>query len=300
MKTIKILSIILLSVISFTACNDDNLNVDNPDGSVQEGGLLDVKNTSVNYVVGNPGPYTVNIRVFEGNIKTTKISVSKTFVSGNYTSNTVDNFKTVDVNSDQNTMVSYSFTFDDLVSGLTNSDGSPLSNNDGDYQIGDYWLLEYHVTTDAGERVNFSSTKATVSTRYAGTYKVLESAYWNSGSLLGNWNDSEFVIESIDASIYKHNGLAYWSDNTYYFTVDNNTNAIQILGTDLDGNDVLLNGSPIMIYPGGNYSFESLTPINKVTPNDVTGADILEFTVGYFRGVGATREFYEKMIKQVD
>jgi len=298
MKTIKIISILLLSLISFTACNDNDLNVDNPDGAFKEGGLLDVQNTSVNYVVGNPGPYSVNIRVFQGAIKTTSISVSKTFHSGNYTSNTVDGFKTVAVSGDQNSMVNFSFNFDDLVSGLTNSDGSALSSNDGDYQIGDYWEMVYHVTSTSGETINYATTKATVSTRFAGTYKVLESAYWNSGGLQGgDWNDSEVVIESIDASIYKHNGLAYWADNTYYFTVDNATGAIQVLGTDLDGNDVLLNGSPIMVSPGGAYTFESLTPINKATPNDVTGEDLLEFTVGYFRGVGATREFYEKMIK---
>jgi len=301
MKTIKIVSILLLSLITFSACNDSDLNVDNPDGNYGEGGLLDVKNTSINYVVGNPGPYTATIRVLQGTVKTTSIRVSKSFHSGSFTSNTVDTFKTIDVtNTDENSLVSYNFTFPEMVAGLVGADGNPLSTNDGDYQIGDFWKFDYYVTTSNGEHLNFSSTKATISTRFAGTYKVLESAYWNSGGYQGDWNDSEFVIESIDASIYKHNGLAYWSDNTYYFTVDNGTGAIQILGTDLDGNDVLLNTSPIMIFPGGNYAFESLTPINQATLNDVTGEDILEFTVGYFRGVGATREFYEKMIKLVD
>ena len=49
------------------------------------------------------------------------------------------------------------------------------------------------------------------------------------------------------------------------------------------------------------FIFESVIPqINQATKNDVTGEDVLEFTVGYHRGAGATREFYEKMIKQVD
>ena len=300
MKTIKILSILFLTLITFSSCNDADLNVDNPDGNFSEGGLLDVKSTSINYVVGNPGPYTASIRVFQGAIKTTSIRVAKTFISGTFTSNTVDTFKTVAVTGDQNSMVNYSFTLDELVDGLTGADGSPLSGNDGDYQIGDYWKMDYYVTTTAGERLNYASTKATISTRYAGTYSVLESAYWNSGGLQGgDWNGSDVVIESIDASIYKHNGLAYWSDNTYYFTVDNATGAIQVLGTDLDGADVLLNNSPIMFSPGGANAFESLIPINQATPDDVNGEDVLEFTVGYFRGVGATREFYEKMKKQV-
>jgi len=300
MKTIKILSILFLTLITFSSCNDADLNVDNPDGNFSEGGLLDVKSTSINYVVGNPGPYMASIRVFQGAIKTTSIRVAKTFISGSFSSNTVESFKTITVSGDQNSMVDYSFTLAELVDGLTGADGAPLSGNDGDYQIGDYWKMDYYVTTSAGEHLNYASTKATISTRYAGTYSVLESAYWNSGGLQGgDWNGRDVVIESIDASIYKHNGLAYWSDNTYYFTVDNTTGAIQILGTDLDGADVLLNGSPIMYYPGGSDSFESLTPINKATPDDVGGEDVLEFTVGYFRGVGATREFYEKMKKQV-
>jgi len=300
MKTIKTLSILFLSLFVFMACNDDDLSVDNPDGNFEEGGLLDVKSTSINYVVGNPGPYSASIRVFQGAIKTTSIRVAKTFYSGSYTSNTIDTFKTITVTGDQNSFVNYNFTFPEMVDGLVLSDGSSLSSSDTDYQIGDYWKFDYYVTTSEGERLNYVSTKATISTRFAGTYSVLESAYWNSGGFNGDWNGSEVVIESIDASIYKHNGLAFWADNTYYFTVDNATGAIQVLPVDLTDTAVLLNGSPIMISPGGDFTFESLTPINQATANDETGEDVLEFTVGYHRGVGATREFYEKMEKIVD
>jgi hypothetical protein len=314
MKAIKNISILFFTLLAFYACNDEQLNVDNWDGNTSEGGLLDVKNTSINYVVGNPGPYSANIRVFQGAVKTTSIRVAKTFytseivtdpITGDESkvtvkSNTVDTFKTIEVsNTDQNSFVNYSFTFPEMVAGLS-IDGTPLSTSDGDYLIGDYWLFEYYVTNSNGENLNYTSTKATISTRFAGTYTVLESAYWNSGAPQGGWNGDTFVIESIDASIYKHNGLAFWGDQTYYFTVDSATGAIQILPTDLEGNATLLNGSPIMICPGGDYTFESLSCINKATKNDVTGEDILEFTTGYFRGVGATREFYEKMIKQVD
>ena len=300
MKAIKTLSILFLSLFTIIACNDDDLNVDNPDGNIVEGGLLDVKSTSINYVVGNPGPYTATMRVYQGAVKTTSIRVAKTFYSGSFVSNTVDEFKTIAVSdTNQNSFVSFSFTFPEAIQGLIGANGAPLSSNDGDYQIGDYWKFDYYVTTSEGEHLNFASTKATISTRFAGTYKVVESAYWNSGGYQGDWNGDEFVIESIDASIYKHNGLAFWSDNTYYFTVDNATGDITILGQDLDGADVLLNTSPIMVC-GGAYAFESLTCKNKATPNDVTGEDILEFTTGYFRGVGATREFYEKMVKIVD
>jgi len=301
MKSIKTLSILFLSLVAFIACNDEQLNVDNWDGSTKEGGLLDVKNTSINYVVGNPGPYSANIRVFQGSVKSTSIRIAKTFYSGNLVSNTVDNFKTITISgTDQNSFVNYSFTFPEMVEGLS-VDGAPLSSNDGDYQIGDFWRFDYYVVNGNGEHKNYASTKATISTRFAGTYTVVESEYWNSGGFNGDWNGDSFVIESVDASIYKHNGLAFWGENFYYFTVDADTGAIQVLPEDLDGNAVLLNGSPIMISPGGDFIFESVIPqINQATANDITGEDVLEFTVGYHRGAGATREFYEKMIKQVD
>jgi len=315
MKTIKKLSILFLSLVAFYACNDEQLNVDNFDGNVVDGGLLDVKNTSINYVVGNPGPYSASIRVYQGKTKTTSIRVSKTFFTSEIVvdpitgdeekvvlkSNTIDDFKTITVSdTDQNSMVNYSFDFSELIAGLS-VEGEALPSSDSEYLVGDYWQMDYYVTNSNGLHQNYASTKATISTRFAGTYTVVNSAYWNSGSNLGNWTGDEFVIESIDASIYKHNGLAYWADQTYYFTVDPDTFAIQVLPTDLEGNAVLLNGSPIMISPGGDFIFESVIPqINQATKNDVTGEDVLEFTVGYHRGAGATREFYEKMVKQVD
>lgn len=300
MKAIKILSILFLSLITFSSCNDADLNVDNPDGNFKQGGLLDVKNSSINYVVGNPGPYTANIRVFQGEVKTTSIRVSKTFYSGSFVSNTVDSFKTLPVSGDQNSFVNYSFTFDEMVTGLTGADGNPLSASDEDYQIGDYWKFEYYATTGNGEVKNFSSTKATVSTKYAGTYTVIESVYFRIGVNSGNWTGESVTIESVDASIYKHVGLAFWADQNYYFTVNNDTNEISIMDVDPEGTAVLLNGNPIMVCGGLPFEVLSCEGKSNAFPNDVTGEHILEFTTGYYNGPGATREFYEKMVKQVD
>ncbi|MDP3946177.1 MAG: hypothetical protein Q8Q51_09800 [Lutibacter sp.] len=303
MKAIKILSILFLSLITFSSCNDADLNVDNPDGNIQGGGLLDVKNTSINYVVGNPGPYSASIRVYQGEVKTTSIRVAKTFYSGSFVSNTVDNFKTIPVSGDQNSFVNYTFNFTEMIAGLKGANGSPLSANDSNYQIGDYWKFDYYVTTSEGERLNYSSTKATVSTRYAGVYKVLESNYVRIGVPSGNWNDTNVVIESVDANIYKHVGLAFWADQSFYFTVDNTTGKITILGVDPAGAAVTLNGNPIMTCLVNNQ-FTALNPClenaNKVTKNDTTGEDVLQLTVGYYTSGSGPREFNEKLIKLVD
>ena len=303
MKAIKIISIFFLSLITFYSCNDADLNVDNPDGNFKSGGLLDVKNTSINYVVGNSGPYTANIRVYQGEVKTTSIRVAKTFYSGSFVSNTVDSFKTIPVSGDQNSFVNYSFTFDEMVTGLTGADGNPLSASDEDYQIGDYWKFDYYAATGNGEFKNFASTKATVSTKYAGTYTTTETVYYRIGVLNFAWAGESVVIESVDASIYKHVGLAAtWLDQDYYFTVNNDTNEITIMDVDPEGTAVLLNGFPIMVC--GGIPFETLSCAGKSNafPNDVTGEHILELTVGYYSSTGdvGPREFYEKMVKQVD
>ncbi len=131
---------------------------------------------------------------------------------------------------------------------------------------------------------------------FAGIYSVTESAYWNSGGYIGDWNYTTRLIESVGGNIYRHVGLAYWDANEFYFTVDSDTNVITVLDVDLQGGDLLLNGSPIMTCEGAGGAFESI-PCNdstsKATLDEVNGEDVLEFTVGYFRGVGATREFHE-------
>jgi hypothetical protein len=303
MKTIKKISILFLSLVAFYACNDEQLNVDNFDGNVVDGGLLDVKNTALNYVVGNPGPYNVNIRVYQGEAKTTSIRVSKTFYSGNFVSNTVDTFKTIAIsNTDQNSFVNYSFDFNEMVAGLVDSDGSPLSTNDGDYLVGDYWKFDYFVTNSNGEVLNYTSTKATVSTRFAGTYRVLQGDYWRLGVYYANYFPDEVIIESIDASIYKHNGIAAWPDgNAFYFTVNNDTGAISIMETDPAGNAVLLNDQPIITCDNyGGWMVATCAGSDIAVKNDDTGEDTLTLTVGYNTAGSGPREFYEILEKIVD
>ena len=58
-----------------------------------------------------------------------------------------------------------------------------------------------------------------------------------------------------------------------------------------------------MTCDGGAGPFESI-PCDATTsvaiPDNVDGIDVLKLTVGYHRGTGATREFFENLVKQVD
>ncbi len=306
MKKLKYLFLSFCAVASLVSCIDDDN--DELTGNENIGGLVNVGNPLISYVVGSGNTYSAAGSVLQGAVQTTSVDVYKTFTN-NVTGGLSNRELLTSVpiaNTTPGALVNFTleFTYASLSSGLS-VDGTPLPAEDGGLNIGDFWSLEYVGNTTAGTSNQTGSfTKVAVGTRYAGVYTVMESAYWNSGSLQGgDWNGTDRVIESVDATVYRHAGLAYWDDNEFFFTVDNSTGYITISLEDLAGDALLLNGSDAMTCEGGGGPFENLTcdaSTSMATPNDVTGADQLEFTAGYFRGTGATREFYEKLEKQVD
>jgi hypothetical protein len=296
---------LFVSTMIFSCVDDDN---DELTGNAVQGGLIAVNNPLLSYVVGSGNTYVATGSVYQGREKTSSVEIYNTFtnsVTGSSSNKVL--LTTIPIsNTAESTTSNFelSFTYEELIANLQ-IDGSPLPADDGGLNIGDFWTLQYVSKTSTGNsNANGSVTKVAVGTRYAGIYTVEESQYWNSGNLIGgSWNGTDRIIESVDATIYRHVGLAYWDDNEFYFTVDNTTGQITVLPEDLGGDAILLNGSPIMTCEGAGGGFESLTcdaTTSKATPDDVDGKDQLEFTVGYFRGVGATREFYERLVKKVD
>ena len=304
MKKIKFLVLSVLTVFAFISCVDDDN--DPLTGGALTGGLVGVNNPLITYVVGSGNTYSASGSVYQGAVQVESVDIYKSFttVAGD-SSNEVFLTSVTVPNQTVGSSASFTlqFTYEDLIAGLT-INGSPLPADDSGLSIGDFWTLRYVGNTSTGDaNSNGNTTKIAVGTRYAGVYSVVESEYWNSGSFLGNWNGGDRIIESVDASIYRHVGHAYWDDNEYFFTVDNSTNYITVLPEDLAGDGTLVNGSPIMTCEGAGGDFEMIPcdeTVSKATPDDVNGEDQLEFTMGYFRGVGATREFYEKIVKQVD
>lgn len=298
-----VLSLFTISVL-FSCIDDDN---DELTGDAITGGLVNVSNPLISYVVGSGATYSATGSVYQGEVQTTTIDIYNVFTdnfSGIQSNKVLLKSITID-NTDigQKPGFNFTFTYAELIAGLT-LEGSPLPANDGGLNIGDFWTLSYTSTTSNGNQTtNGKVTKVAVGTRYAGIYTVIESAYWNSGGFNGGWSGTDRIIESVDATTYRHVGLAFWDDNEFYFTVDNATGYITVLDVDLAGDDLLLNGSPVMTCEGAGGAFESITCDNTTSvaiPDDVNGEDELKFTVGYFRGVGATREFFEHLVKKVD
>lgn len=299
----KFIVLSVLAVFALTSCVDDDN--DELTGGAETGGLVNVNNALLSYVVGSGKTYTATGSVYQGDVQVGSVDIYKSFTSVDGDSSEEVFFATIPISGAIGETASFSlaFTYEDLREGLT-LNGSPLPTNDGELNIGDFWTLRYASNTSTGNlNFNSASTKVAVGTRYAGVYTIVDAAYWNSGSFLGTWAPGDRIIESVDATIYRHVGHAYWDDQEFYFTVDNTTGYITVLGEYPEGEGTLINGSPIMTCEGVGGDFEMI-PCNattsKATPDDVNGEDQLELTVGYFRGVGATREFYELLVKQVE
>ena len=302
MKNIKYLILSLFTVISLGACvENDN---DELTGGATTGGLLSVNNQLISYVVGSGATYVATGSVFQGREQTTSIDIYKSFT--NNTTGAVSNevlLKTITIGD--TTMgatfgFDLTFTYEELITDLT-IDGAPLPANDGNLNIGDYWSLRYASNTSEGDlNFNAKTTKVAVGTRYAGVYTVEESSYYRLGVDGGNWNGTDRIIESVNATIYRHKGVGFWDDNEFYFTVDNATGVITIMDVDLDGNGVNLNGQPIMTCESNN-GFTVLAcgaSSSMAVPDDVDGADELIMTVGYLTAGSGPREFFQRMVKQ--
>jgi hypothetical protein len=316
-KNIKYLILTLFTVIAISSCTDtdnDELTL-----NAQEGGLANINNLLISYVVGSGSTYTATGFIQQGNITTNTVKVYNQHfyqvVLQDINMQDSIGFKNTDKvlletinienpSSGQVTNFSASFDYVALSMNLVKDDGTSLPANDGTLTIGDYWQLTYESTTSEGNiHANTKATKIAVGTRYAGVYVAEDTAYWRIGAAGGSWDAQEVIIESVNATVYRHVGIAHWTDgNEYYFTVDNTTGVITVLGANLSGTGTLLNDQPIMTCAINN-GFTILTCDNTTSlaePDDVNGKDVLNLTVGYLTAGSGPREFFEKLVKKVD
>ena len=308
MKVIKILGLAVLTLMLSNACDDSDSVL-----SGVEGGLVEVNNPSVNYVVGEPGPYTASFQIYQGTVKTTKVEITKTFHTTVTIQNPDESITIEDVQSNTVTMAtinvedltedsfkSVSFTFNDLITGLTIDEAS-LPTSDGDYLIGDYWELKYVSTTDDGSQVQQNkTTKITVATRFAGTYRFIEGVYYRLGVLTssGDYWEDEYLIESIDAKTYKLNGVSAWTDQILYFQIQDDGSITY--PAEWNGVKQTINSGDLITCEANLADMSNVhcSSSNYVVKDDVNKKDRLIMSFGY--KTDGPREFYQVFEKIVE
>ena len=297
----------------FMAC--DKEQDDLVTANALEGGLVEPQNPAINYVVGDNKTYTGRIKVFQGEVKTVSVDVYKQFVSSTLGNSQKLKLTTITPTSTvQPTIETFTFTYAQLREGLTLPGGAVIPSEDSQLNIGDKWILTYVSNTSEGNAhenaVSTAATSVTVSSRFAGVYEVIASDYWRLGVQSGaaNWVGSTRVIESVDATTYKHLG---WGP----FTLIDDARAFLYFGVDPTSLDINylaeFNGAAItglgtyMITCDGNPADMTSVPCGDgvtdyAVKDDANGQDLLYMTYGYYTANSGPREFYEVLRKKVE
>jgi len=305
MKKFKLYSLALIALAGLFSCEKDS---DTLTGGAITGGLLTVNSGLVGYVVGNGNDfkYSAKVTAFQGDEKITKIEIYKSFTNVAGVKSSEILLKTIDLTATpQNQIITYTATYNELRAGLTVA-GAPLPSDDSLLKIGDAWVLRYVTTTSNGDIVsNSATTKVAVGTRFAGTYRVIDSNYWRIGVSNGGWNGDIRVIESVDATTYRFVGYAgpfAGVANTHFFTIS----STGVVTTPLTYKGVvqLQNGQPTINCQSNPTdmvrSCGYAGPQNTVTKDDVNAKDRIYRTYGYYTAGSGPREFYEALERVVN
>jgi hypothetical protein len=289
--------IVMIAMLAFS-CNESE---DLVTADANEGGLLEPTAVSLNYVVGNNADYEIKVLVKQGNsVSTQQITLFKQFYSVEAAewSNELAS-KVITVSETSTHFASASLNYAELIDGLSLTSG-PLPTNDTDLTIGDRFSVRMESLLSDGRTVQQSFTvNLTVSTRFAGTYDVVESVYYRIGA---NRTDvawpAQFSIGSVDASTYEQiEYFGAFDGNTLYFTIDN-ADVIDY-PAEWAGEAQLGNGQPLTTCKTAPNDLSNVECVNTnmAVRDDVDGLDQLIMTYGYFTGGSGAREFYQVLTK---
>ncbi len=269
--------------------------------------LLNVNSQVLSFQAGTAS-YPLSFDLVNGSAALTTINVYSVFTdaSSGVTSNEVL-FKSYPVAAGTRVNFNDDITYDQLRDGISLA-GAALPDDQVSVAIGSGWLMRFEGIGAGGAVVPLSgNVRVAVLSRFAGIYKVIESAYFRIGSDSGPWNDSEIFIGSVDETTFSHNdmwGPFGWVGSSFTFSIDEATNLITVPLLDADGQ--LANGNALF---SGNRAvgchteegfFENVpcTDSNVLIPDDANGKHIIRLTYGYFTDGSGAREFYEVLEKQ--
>ncbi|PQB06171.1 hypothetical protein BST83_02465 [Polaribacter filamentus] len=309
MKKIKYILLTLFTIATVVSCIDEDN--DELTGDATTGGLLKLNNRLIGYVVGDGASYTATGNVFQGREQTNSVGVYIAFTNSitGETSNEVL-YETIDISETTigaTGSFSTSFTYENLIEGLSLSTGS-LPASDGELSIGDFWELRYVSTLNNGKIVsNSSTTKVSVGTRFAGTYRPLDGAYYRIGVetyVLADWINycPVTTIESVDATTYRVvEYFGPFNGNEWYFQIDGNDKITYPANTPA-GEAQLGNGQPFITCESNAADMTDVPcgPLTNFVTRFDNGADQLTMSFGYFTSGSGARTFYQVLEKIVD
>ncbi len=282
----------LCLLMIFFSCDEDNT-----EDHVSEGGLISVLTTSITHNQSSKDEYEVQLKIFQGAIKTTHIEVYKQYIShdGANVSEKILH-ETIAVSETlQQTELTFSFFFSELKSDII-LNGNPLPHDD-DLSFGDKIRLIYVAkTTEGNSHTAQGYTDTSISGRFAGTYVVTESDYWrdiNAQSTLNDWVGVIRVIRSIDEETYEHVGLGPWTydandyyyhDEAFFFFNVDEEDRVTYYKHAPNGEKVVGLGTHLLTCDEDAGFFYENIPCDDLTNlairDDIEGKDQLFFTVG--------------------
>jgi len=308
----KIFSLILLTAIMvLSSCGEEYLDVTDYASEAKEGGLIRNDNQLVNYVIGSDAAYIFEMLVYQGAVTTKEVMVMKKFTTaaGDVSNTALLKTLTLPVDASghlQTASLSYSTTYEELIAGLE-INGQPISPNDANLIIADFWTLTYvSVTSEGNEHSNGVTSKLAVSTRLAGNYNVDDGIYLHpTAGMQGNFAGLNRIIESVANepafATYLATDIGPWTDdlNFFYFYVSNTaagdgTFPITI-PKEYKGSTQLIWGADEI----GLCQFNEIPDMScrmYAELND-DGHDNLFYSYGYIRDTG-TRMFDESLTKK--
>jgi len=311
----------------FIQCDsEDDLVTEN----AKEGGLFEALNPSLNYVVGDGKAYSFSFQVYQSPyIKATSVDVYKSCykvpvawsnpddtlhtttdsIPGMWSNEVLQETITI-TNTESHVITTIALNYAALIENLTiGENNDPLPAVDSDMRIGDFFNFRVVTKLDDGRTIEQSvEPSLTVSTRFAGTYKVIDGVYYRLGVDQGPmWEAEEIIVSSVDAKTYviKEWGiLSGWGPYTLYFQIDAATSKITY-PAEWDGVAQVLNDyavtNPIDNPADLSYVIPFAgTDINSAIKDDVEGKDRLNMVYGYYTTGSGPREFYFLMEKVVN
>ncbi len=300
MKNIRLITFLSLALVfAAVSCNEDEF-VTYGEETYQgiSDPFLQIITPVIAFQAGIPS-YTMEFNVVNGLKRITAVEVYSIFtdaVSGAESNEVL--LATYPLDADELTVVSDELTYSDLKAGLV-VNGNPLPDNEVDLAIGSGWKFRFLGKRAEGDIGLVGNIRVGVLSRFAGNYKVIESAYYRIGVAQTPWTGQTRFIGSVDATTFSYNdywGPFAWGGQSFNFSLNEADNSLTVPIITASG--IYAGTRPINCTDDfALFTNVPCTGSNVLIPDDVGGKHVIKITYGYFTDGSGPREFYEILEK---